>query len=54
VLLVVFGNHSSESFDVQQLLELYKNPAYISYLVVGSVAVVASYLLYWIGDRAVR
>jgi hypothetical protein len=53
VLLVVFGSHVGESFNVQQLMEFYKNPAYICYLVVGSVAVFVSLLLYWIGDRAI-
>lgn len=54
VLLVVFGSHSSESFDVAQLLDLYKNPAYIAYLVVGSVAAAGSFVLYWFGNSALK
>lgn len=54
VLLVVFGSRRSESLDVPQLLELYKNPAYITYLAVGTVAAAASFALYWFGNKALK
>lgn len=53
VLLVVFGNHSSKELTVQQLLDLYKNRAYIAYLAIGGATVGASYVLYWLGSRAI-
>jgi hypothetical protein len=54
VLLVVFGSRSSDSFDVPQLLALYRNPAYIAYLAVGTVAAAASFALYLFGSKALK
>ena len=53
VLLVVFGNHGSEELTVQQLLDLYNNRAYIAYLAIGGATVGVSYVLYWLGSRAI-
>lgn len=54
VLLVAFGSNSSNLLTVQQLLDLYKNHAYIAYLVVGGAVAAASFLLHCLGSRIVR
>lgn len=54
VLLVVFGSHSSETYDVATLQDMYSHPAYIAYLVVGGATFVATYAAYLFGRRIVR
>lgn len=54
VLMVVFGSHSSDKYEVAQLLQLYANPVYIAYLVVGGAAVAVLSALYWWGNREPR
>jgi drug/metabolite transporter superfamily protein YnfA len=51
ILLVVFGSHSSPTYDAQQLLSLYSNPAYIAYLSITAVLCVLAFLVYRIGKR---
>ncbi|KAG2424486.1 hypothetical protein HXX76_014538 [Chlamydomonas incerta] len=46
VLLVVFGNQSSETYTVDELIDFYKQPAYIVYLVMMGVVVFGTYVLY--------
>lgn len=53
VLLVSGGSHVSEKYTYKELLHLYGQPAYISYLVVGGVAVLLAYGGYWAGQKAV-
>lgn len=54
VLMVVFGSHSSDKYEVAQLMQLYANPVYIAYLVVGGAAVAVLSALYWWGNRELR
>lgn len=53
VLLVSGGSHVSEKYTYKQLLHLYGQPAYVSYLSVGGVAVLLAYGGYWMGQKAV-
>jgi len=53
VLLVSGGSHVSEKYTYKELLHLYGQPAYISYMVVGGVAVLLAYGGYWAGQKAV-
>ncbi|PNH01815.1 NIPA-like protein 2 [Tetrabaena socialis] len=46
VLLVVFGNQSSATYDVKQLTQLYGKPAYVVYLCLMAAGVVGGYLLH--------
>jgi drug/metabolite transporter superfamily protein YnfA len=47
VTLVLFGPHDSPSYTVDELMALYGNAAYISYLCVGAAVVIGSYIAYW-------
>ncbi|KAI8469173.1 MAG: magnesium transporter [Monoraphidium minutum] len=51
VLLVSFGDHSSATFTAHDLLALYSEPVYISYLSLSGAAVVGCYMLYHVGRR---
>ncbi len=51
IILVVFGNHTSEVFTGHELLDLYKEPPYIVYLVLGGVSTVVCYGIYYKGRR---
>lgn len=51
IMLVIFGNHSSSTYTVDQLLDLYKEPAYIVYLTMAGVFVFGSYIVYMHGKR---
>lgn len=53
VLLVSGGSHASQAYTYKELLHLYGRPAYISYLSVGSAAVLLAYGAYWMGSKAV-
>ena len=53
ILLVSFGSHASDLLKASQLVRLYGNPAYITYLVFMFVGVGASYWLYRAGKKAV-
>lgn len=50
VIIVSFGNHSSETFSSKQLQNFYKSEGYQAYLCVASVLFVASYSLYRYGN----
>jgi len=54
ILLVLFGNQSSESFTVQELIALYSKPAYVVYLTMLGVFVFGSYIVYLHGKAVVR
>ena len=54
ILLVSFGSHTSQTYTYRDLLRLYGQPAYVSYMIVGAAAVVAAYAGYWTGQKAVR
>jgi len=47
VTLVLFGPHDSPSYAMDELMALYGNAAYISYLCVGAAVVIGSYIAYW-------
>mmetsp|Transcript_29842 Transcript_29842/g.65998 ORF Transcript_29842/g.65998 Transcript_29842/m.65998 type:complete len:724 (-) Transcript_29842:358-2529(-) len=51
LVLVLFGNHSSDTYTVDELLDLYRKPAYIVYLVMMFVFVFGSYIVYLHGKR---
>ncbi|GFR49777.1 hypothetical protein Agub_g11717 [Astrephomene gubernaculifera] len=46
VLLVVFGNQSSETYTVAMLMHFYTQPAYVIYLVMMGVFVFGFYIVY--------
>eukprot|EP00198_Chlamydomonas_reinhardtii_P012907 XP_001702244.1 predicted protein [Chlamydomonas reinhardtii] len=54
VLLVVFGNQSSETYTVDELIDFYKKPAYIVYLVMMGVVVFGTYVLYLHSKKVCR
>ncbi|GAX80581.1 hypothetical protein CEUSTIGMA_g8018.t1 [Chlamydomonas eustigma] len=54
LLLVVFGNHSSETYTVEILIDLYRQPAYIIYLVICFLGAFGSYLLYMHGKAIAK
>jgi hypothetical protein len=52
ILLVSFGSHSSQKYTYVQLLRLYQQPPYVTYMALGSAGVVMAYAAYWMGQRA--
>ncbi|GIL54886.1 hypothetical protein Vafri_10566 [Volvox africanus] len=54
VLLVVFGNQSSETYTVDQLIHFYTLPAYVVYLVMMAVFVFGFYVLYLHSKKVCR
>ncbi|CAD7699807.1 unnamed protein product [Ostreobium quekettii] len=49
VLLVSFGSHESKQFSVQELMELYTRPVYVSYLIFMAATVFLMYAIYRFG-----
>eukprot|EP00798_Chlamydomonas_sp_ICE-L_P030364 gene30364-35369_t len=54
MLLVIFGNHSSEAYTADDLLAFYGGPVYIAYLIFAGAAVVGTYLLYLRGTKILK
>lgn len=54
ILLVSFGSHTSQTYTYRDLLRLYGQPAYVSYMCVGGAVVVVAYAAYWKGSKAVE
>lgn len=53
-MLVLFGNHSTVTYSSQELIDLYKKPAYVIYLVLMFVGTFGAYILYQHGKRQLR
>eukprot|EP00798_Chlamydomonas_sp_ICE-L_P025205 gene25205-10848_t len=51
ILLVIFGSHESTTYDVEQQIELYNEPLYITYLVMAFVFAFGSYVAYMQGKN---
>ncbi|GMH45330.1 hypothetical protein BSKO_13287 [Bryopsis sp. KO-2023] len=49
VTLVSFGSHESKQFTVEELMNLYRRPVYISYIFFMGITVVVTYGVYRIG-----
>ncbi|GAX78098.1 hypothetical protein CEUSTIGMA_g5540.t1 [Chlamydomonas eustigma] len=51
LILVIFGDHSNATYEVEQLIDLYRQPVYISYLCVMGAFVAGGYALYVYGRK---
>eukprot|EP00798_Chlamydomonas_sp_ICE-L_P023906 gene23906-9474_t len=54
VLLVIFGSHESTTYNVEEQIELYKEPLYILYLVMMVVFAFGTYIMYIHGKKVAR
>lgn len=53
ILLVSFGSHTSQKYTYRDLLALYGQPAYVSYMAVGAAVVLGAYAGFWFGQRKI-